>query len=97
MRPPSKRRQAVLAQDKEIVMIIYRHSCQRWGRDVVDAHLTHLWDLRCMWGIQGILPFGETSFTTLGEMLWVAEELCGLGRKNLALCSESVRPDGIQE
>ena len=82
MRPPSKRRQVELALDEDIVHRLYIHACEQFGKAVVDKNLTHLWDLRCMWGMLQILSFDSTRFHTLGEMLWIAEEICGLRRKS---------------
>jgi len=75
----SKKRQIVLREDEFQVRNLYAHACQRWPKDVVDKDLTRLWDLRCIWGVQRVLPFGNTNFTNLGEMLWVAKEVCEFG------------------
>ena len=81
MRPPSKKRQAELRLDADCVAKLYEGACQRWGKDEVDKDLTRLWDLRCIQGMMKQLPFGSTRFHTLGEMLWVAEEVCGFGKE----------------
>lgn len=82
MRPPSKKRQEELRKDQDVVYQLYQGAIVRFGKAVVDKNLTHLWDLRCIWGMLQILPFDSTRFHTLGEMLWIAEEICGLRRKS---------------
>ena len=47
------------------------------GQEKVDADHTRLWDLRCIWGMKGVLPFGSTVSVNLGELLYVAETVCG--------------------
>ena len=79
MGDPSKKRQAELRNDVHIVATLYEHACDKWGREAVDRDLTRLWDLRCMWGMHKILPFGSTCFRNLGELLWIAKTVCGLG------------------
>jgi len=77
MRPPSKKRQALLRNDAYIVHKLYAGAVARFGQEAVSKDLTRLWDLRCIWGMHRILLFGSTEFKNLGEMLWVAEEVCG--------------------
>jgi len=79
MKPPSKKRQLVLAADKPVVEKLYTAACDRFGKEAVDKDTTRLWDLRCIWGMQGVLPFDSgTEFKSLGEMLWIADVLVGL-------------------
>lgn len=76
----SKKRQKVLREDEFQVRNLYAHACQRWTKKDVDQDLTRLWDLRCIWGMQKVLPFKSTNFTNLGELLWIAKEVCGFGK-----------------
>ncbi len=64
---------------KPDVELLYRGAINRWGEEKVKKDLTRLWDLRCIWGIQNIMPFGSTEFKNLSEMLYVARDLCGYG------------------
>ena len=77
MRQISQKRQAELVDDAFIVRKLYAHACEQWGQEKVDADHTRLWDLRCIWGMKGILPFGSTVSKNLGEVLYVAETVCG--------------------
>lgn len=77
----SNSRKDILRADKVVVEKLYKHAVEKWGKEAVDNDLTRLWDLRCIWGMQNVLPFGSTFFTNLGEMLWIAEEVCGYGRR----------------
>lgn len=79
----SKKRQRELdtPETRARVMRLYNGAIDRWGKEAVDKDLTRLWDLRCIWGMHRILPFGNTAFTSLDELLWVAESLCGLGKR----------------
>jgi hypothetical protein len=78
----SLKRQAQLRADEPVVRRLYAEACQRFGQEEVDKDLTRIWDLRCILGMQGRLPFsGGTIFKDLGEMLWLAREVCGLGQK----------------
>jgi hypothetical protein len=86
MKVPSKKRQAELRGDDWIVEKLYKGACARFGKEVVDKDLTRIWDLRCIWGMHQTLPFDSTTFRSLGELLWIATEVCGLGKKEV--CSE---------
>jgi len=61
------------------VQRIYEAACEQWGKAKVDADHTRIWDLRCIWGMKRILPFGALMSQNLSEVLWVAEEVCGIG------------------
>lgn len=74
----SKRRQAEIAIDAIAVKRIYDAACEQWGQEKVDAEHTRIWDLRCIWGVKNILPFGALACKNLSEVLWVAENVCGL-------------------
>ena len=80
----SKKRQLELQADVDVVRVLYAAAVERFGQAKVDANLTYLWDLRCIWGMESKLPFRRgTVFQSQDEMLWVARELCGYGvRKN---------------
>lgn len=78
MKEPSKRRQAALVDDKEIVSTLYREACEKWGETTVRRDISHIWDLRCMWGISRRVPFGSMVSQNMGEVLWVAVALCGV-------------------
>ena len=73
----SKKRQETLKQDINIVRILYEAACKQFGAEKVHKDLTTLWDVRCMWGMKRILPFGHTEVTSLGELLFIAKELLG--------------------
>ncbi len=77
----SQKRQLALVVCKSDVESLYQGAVNRWGEEKVKKDLTRLWDLRCMWGMQNIMPFGSTEFKNLSEMLYVARELCGYGVK----------------
>jgi hypothetical protein len=77
MSTPSLKRQRLLVEDAPTVRLLYNAACDRFGKDKVDADHTRLWDLRCMWGISGRIPFGAMVSTSLSELLWVAEQVCG--------------------
>lgn len=77
----SKKRQRELAADKVIVQILYEGACKQWGEEAVQKDLTRIWDLRCMWGMQNVLPFNSMVSHTLSEVLWVAENICDIERK----------------
>ena len=74
----SKRRQGKIITDASAVLRIYEAACREWGQEKVDTDHTRIWDLRCIWGIKGILPFGALESTNISEVLWVAETVCGL-------------------
>jgi len=78
MAMPSKRRQRELVQDKAIVQRLYEGACGRWGEETVQKDLTRIWDLRCTWGIQNVLPFDGMVSRNLSEVLWVAENVCNI-------------------
>ncbi len=73
----SKKRKELLREDIDIVKILHIKAIERFGAERVKKDLTALWDMRCIWGMQGLLPFGATEFKNLGEMLYIATELCG--------------------
>jgi hypothetical protein len=78
MKPPSLKRQRELAADATTIRTLYAKACAQWGQEKVDADLTRLWDLRCAYGVQGLLPFGTGLVSqNLGEVLWVATAVCG--------------------
>ena len=78
----SQKRRRELAADQAIVEQMYAAACQAFGAEKVAKDLTRLWDLRCMWGMSNRLPFGGgTVARNLGELLWVAREVCGLPRR----------------
>ena len=77
----SKKRQAEISQDQHTIQRLYDHACQQWGVDKVQTDLTRIWDLRCIWGMKRVLPFGSMSCRNLGEVLWVARNVCGLGEE----------------
>ena len=74
----SKKRQKEISKDADIVKALYKEACKRWGVDAVQKDMTRIWDLRCMWGMQNILPFGRMVSRNLSEVLWVAENVCDL-------------------
>ena len=74
----SKKRQQALTADAETIRKLYAEACARWGDERVIKDLSLLWTLRCMHGMQGVLPFEATQSKTLSEVLWVAREVCGL-------------------
>jgi hypothetical protein len=74
----SQKRQRAIAADAPAIQRLYTAACQQWGQAAVDADHTRIWDLRCVWGMQRILPFGSLVSTNLGEVLWVAEHVLGL-------------------
>lgn len=74
----SKKRKVELARDYDVVMSLYQHACDEFGKAATDKDLTRVWDLRCMWGMKRILPFGSTTFTSLGELWYVMTDVCGL-------------------
>lgn len=76
----SKRRQLEITADAVAIRRIYDAACTQWGQDKVDADHTRIWDLRCIWGIKNILPFGALACKNLGEVLWVAENVCKLAQ-----------------
>ena len=73
----SKKRQKEISGDAPVIQRIYESACQRWGIDAVHHDLTRLWDLRCIWGLQNIVPFRSMNCQNLSEFLWVAEIICG--------------------
>jgi len=77
----SKKRQKELITDKDTVQALYESACERWGEEAVRKDMTRIWDLRCMWGMQNILPFDSMVSRTLSEVLWVAENVCNIKRK----------------
>lgn len=77
MSTPSLKRQKLLVDDAPAVRLLYNAACTRFGKDKVDADHTRLWDLRCAWGMQRIIPFGSMVSTSLSDLLWVAEQVCG--------------------
>lgn len=78
----SKKRQEILKSDENTVRKLYDGACQRFTKEKVDKDLTRLWDLRCIWGMQNVLPFRSTLFVNVKEMLWIAVEVCGFGVQN---------------
>ncbi len=74
----SQKRQKVITSDAATIRRIYDAACQQWGQDKVDADHTCIWDLRCIWGMHRVLPFGAIECHNLGEVLWVVENVCGL-------------------
>ncbi len=74
-----KRQRAIIA-DASAIQKLYDAACQQLGQAKVDADHTRIWDLRCIWGVKGILPFGALVSTNLSEVLWVAESVCGLAQ-----------------
>jgi hypothetical protein len=77
----SQKRKRELEDCKSDIESLYQGAVNRWGEEKVKQDLTRLWDLRCMWGMANLMPFGSTGFTNLGEMLYVARELCGYGNE----------------
>ena len=75
----SQKRQKELMVCKSDVELLYQGAVDRWGEEKVKKDLTRLWDLRCVWGMQNMMPFRSTEFKDLSEMLYVARELCGYG------------------
>ena len=75
----SKRRKTALAADAETVHRLYQGACERFGAEAVGKSLSLVWTLRCMWGVQGVLPFGAMVGKNLGELLYVARDVCGYG------------------
>lgn len=80
MKPPSKKRQAELVADIPKVQEIVDAAYALWGRDAVSRDPTRIWDLRVMWALKGLLPFGALRAANLGEVLWIAETHCGVDR-----------------
>lgn len=74
----SQKRQRAITEDATAIRSFYQAACQQWGQVAVDADHTRIWDLRCIWGMKHILPFGALVCTNLSEVLWVAEQVCGL-------------------
>lgn len=73
----SKKKQALLRTDELTVRNLYTLAVARFGQEAVDKDLTRLWDMRCILGMSRALPFGSTEFQNLGELLWIAKEVCG--------------------
>jgi len=77
MKPPSLKRQKELVADIRTINFIYSHACEVWGKEKVDQDLTRIWDMRCIMGMHNQIPFcGGLVSKNMGEVLWVAEELC---------------------
>lgn len=76
----SQKRQREISVDRDAIQRLYEAACSQWGQAAVDADHTRIWDLRCIWGMKRILPFGALFSDNLSEVLWVAEEVCGIGR-----------------
>ena len=74
----SKKRQRELTADGPQVNQIYEAACQQWGTEAVAADPTRIWDLRCIWGMKNVIPFGSLVSGNLAEVLWVAENVCGV-------------------
>ena len=77
MANPSAKRAALLRQDEHYVRGLHKAAIAYFGEERVKYNLTTLWDVRCMWGIKGILPFGAMESKSLGDVLYVAREVCG--------------------
>lgn len=78
----SAKRARELIADKDVVMVLYRAACERFGKEKADRDLTTIWNMRCMWGMLGQLPFrGGMVSRNLGEVMHVAREVCGLGKR----------------
>jgi len=82
MSEPSKRKQKeLLERDSLVATKLYQ--AVRWPKDELSGRkprdLTRVWDLRCIWGMKGILPFNTTCFKNLGELLWLTRELIKRG------------------
>jgi aminoglycoside/choline kinase family phosphotransferase len=75
----SQKRKTALMVSRADVESLYQGAVNHWGEEKVKKDLTRLWDLRCIWGMKNVMPFGSTEFKNLSEMLYVARELCGYG------------------
>ena len=73
----SKKRQQALAADADAVRKCYAAACERFGTEALAKSPTLLWTMRCMQGVQGVLPFGATVSKNVSEWLYVAREVCG--------------------
>jgi len=78
----SLRRQRLLEADTHAVQTLIDAAYQQWGKEAVEKDHTRIWDLRCIWGMKRILPFNALVAQNISEILWVAESLCGLGKKH---------------
>ncbi len=78
----SKKRKEELKADVSVVQRLYKAAVEQFGKDKVEKDLSRLWDLRCIWGMQNKIPFkGGTVHKNIGELFYVARELCGYGVK----------------
>lgn len=77
----SKKRQAVISQDADTIRMIYDQACIRWGKEKVHKDLTRIWNMRCMLGMQNVVPFRSMNSQNLGEVLWVVENVLGIKRE----------------
>lgn len=74
-------RRQLLRADARVVRQLYDNACARFGTAEVARDLRFLWTMRCMMGVDGRLPFdGGMVSRTLGEVMYVAREVCGLGQ-----------------
>lgn len=78
----SKKRQRELSTPEAEVTVraLYKGAVERFGQEETDRDLTRIWDWRCILGIRRVLPFGSLPFTTMRELLWIAENVCGYGK-----------------
>jgi len=81
MSTPSKKRQVELEKDEHDVFRLYENACIQWGKEKVDKDHTRIWDLRCMYGMRNIIPFGSMVSKSLSDVLWVAENICDIWKK----------------
>ena len=64
----SKKRKKELEADIPVIKKLYDEAVERWGSDKVGKDLSRLWDLRCMWGMSNIMPFGSTVHKNISEL-----------------------------
>lgn len=78
MRKISLKRSNELEEDREIVLEIYSHACERWGQKMVEENFSLIWTYRCMAGMLETIPFDSMISRNWSEMRYVAREICGL-------------------
>ena len=77
----SQQRMVALQVDTAQVTALYHRACVRFGAAQVQADLRLIWTWRCIQGMHGVVPFHALESRNLRELLYVARELCGLGRE----------------
>ena len=74
MRIPSLHRQQMLRRDLPHVQAVRAAAMIRFGENALARDPSLLWTMRCMWGMDGRLPFKATVSKTLSEWLWIARQ-----------------------